>query len=208
MKVSTASRAAPVAAALAALLAGCSSTTYGTGEAPELAMFREVSGGFGGDKKAAIDYQPRAPLVLPPKAELRPPVESAETAAAAWPDDPDKRVAASRYGDPNDNNSRDDLTPEEVARLKPLAALSRDRRADDTDENEKSTLALIRDRDAGKKFEAALAEAEGTGTGERRYLTDPPEEYRQPAATAPTEFEEIKKKKKSGNFFSRLFGAR
>ena len=57
--------------ALAALLplAGCSMTsTYGTGEAPEMALFREMIGRLldKNKKKPPIDYQPRAPLVMPP----------------------------------------------------------------------------------------------------------------------------------------------
>ena len=66
-------------------------TTYGTGENPEMAIFREMTGGLGAQKKEQIDYQPRAPLVMPPSTEaLPPPAETASVGNADWPADPDK----------------------------------------------------------------------------------------------------------------------
>ena len=44
-------------------------------------------------------------------------------------------------------------------------------------------------------FQAAVNDANGVGRTERRYLTDPPEAYREPAATAPAEFEDIDDKR-------------
>src|SRR5688572_31969684 len=110
---STSATGAVALLALAPGFAGCVSTaTYGTGEAPGMAIFREVTGGFvGGDKNPPIQYQPRAPLVMPPPAEaaaLPPPVESAVVADANWPLDPDQTPKASKYGDPMDDDASDD----------------------------------------------------------------------------------------------------
>jgi hypothetical protein len=91
---------APLVAA--AGLGGCIQTsTYGTGESPELAIFREVTGGFGRPKEAPIQYQQRAPLVMPPaKEQLPQPVEvAAATDGVAWPEDPDQTAEARKeYG--------------------------------------------------------------------------------------------------------------
>jgi hypothetical protein len=54
------------------MLSGCSST-YGTGKSPGMAMFGEMTGGLlnKGEKKEPIEYQPRAPLVMPPTTDHR-----------------------------------------------------------------------------------------------------------------------------------------
>ena len=52
-----------------------------------------------------------------------------------------------------------------------------------------------------------MADAKGYGrTEERRYLTDPPIAYREPAATAPARVEEVEPKK--GNVLTRWFERR
>ena len=50
---------------------------------------------------------------------------------------------------------------------------------------------------------AAMKDAKGIHS-ERRYLTDPPDTYKVPAATAPSEFKEIDDTT-SGNFLTRMF---
>ena len=69
-------------------LGGCgSSTTYGTGQAPEMAVFSEMTGGLTGGKKnqEPINYQPRAPLVMPPDGQLQQPIETASAEGGPWP---------------------------------------------------------------------------------------------------------------------------
>jgi hypothetical protein len=194
MKLPAVSSAPCLLAALLApaWLAGCSPTaTYGTGEAPEMALFREVTGGIlTGGKKEPIEYQPRAPLVMPPTAEqLPPPAETASSASLDWPLDPDARVA-----------SVTDLTEEELRygggqaeyrRLKPLVGVLPETPRDDVMDSRQPAYDVVHSRKQRATFQKALAEARGYGGGERRYLTDPPEEYRQPASTAPAEFEDI-----------------
>ena len=180
-------------ALLASGLGGCLGTpTYGTGQAPEMAILNEVSGGLGlgGRKKEPINYQPRAPLVLPPSAQLRDPVKSAEVTNPEWPQDPSQRK---------------DLTPEQREELKRYARVDSDRpRVNPLADNVPPPNAN-KPLEQSRKFRAALAAREGGSATERRYLTEPPLEYRAPAATAPTEFEDIKPKKKG--FFSRIFGS-
>jgi hypothetical protein len=199
-----------VLAALAApvLLPGCMKTaTYGTGQAPEMALFREVTGGLlSRDGKEQIAYQPRAPLVMPPSAgQLPPPVESASAANPEWPQDPDRMASAG--SDFGDENPADDIGPDEYRRLRPLAGVFPERRREDevvageARGYQSENYALVNSRDKRRAFQQALAEAEGYGRTERRFLTDPPSTYREPAPTAPTTFEGVEENK--GFFLTR-----
>lgn len=193
-----------VALATAAGLAGCMKTaTYGTGQAPEMALFREMTGGLlSRNEKGPIQYQARAPLVAPPSvATLPPPVASAQVASAEWPVDADQRSRGVReYGD---DTPRDDIDQAEYRRLKPLAgampAAPRSRQS--WSEENKPAYAIVGKKKEREAFDQALSEANGLNRTERRYLTDPPLVYRDPAPTAPAEFEEIERKK--GFFLTR-----
>jgi type IV secretory pathway VirB10-like protein len=193
------SRSTPLAAALLAASAagGCMSTsTYGTGESPELAIFREVAGGIplvGVKKKEKIEYQPRAPLVRPPSAgALAPPVETAAVANPQWPEQ--AKDDEPRY---KEGELRDEVSPAEYRRLKPLAALNRPRSAGPGPDSELQNAAydIIGKKKQQEEVRAAMADAEGFGRTERRYLTDLPEALREPAPTAPVNPEPVKKKR-------------
>lgn len=192
MTFSAGRRAAPAGALVivASLLGGCiSPATYGTGEAPELSIFREATGGFVSPAREKVDYKPRSPLVVPPRAELRPP-ESATTAAAdpAWPKEPQE--------------------PERIAGiggiLQSRAVEGSSAQAPRKAPEERTVQEQI---DAAKAFRAAVAERDGTGGGpyQRRYLTEPPEAYRQPSPDAPTQVAEGEAAPQKKGFFSRLF---
>ncbi len=199
-------RAALFLTAAAAGLGGCSTATYGTGEAPEMAILREVTGGLGGGivgtkKEESIEYQPRAPLVLPPSGaatQLPPPVEAAAVADTQWPGTADAGVKEARFDD-----TAADLQAQH-RRLRPLAGLPRQASVKTVQEGRISHAERQRQR---KAFNEGMAGAstygDGAGAG-RRYLTEPPESLREPAATAPAEFEDIKKK--NTGFLGRLFG--
>lgn len=198
---SASSQASLAAAALVAAtgLGGCIQTsTYGTGEMPEMAIFRELSGGFGAQKEEPIVYQARAPLVMPPSSEGLPaPAESAATANAAWPRDPDQTAPGRReFGD---ENPRDDISPEEARRLAPLTGMGVTDYEAGWNENENPAYDVV-NKEKRDAFRAALDDANGIRQ-ERRFLTDPPDAVREPAATAPAEFEEIQRKR--GFFLSR-----
>jgi hypothetical protein len=181
----------------AALGGGCISTaTYGTGEAPELAIFREVMGGLGGEKKEPIEYQPRAPLVLPPSPDaLPPPAEAAAVANADWPVDPDAAAQANSSDDPERA-----VSPDDAKRLAPLAGIMPVTRDPDPNDKRNPTYDVIDNPDQVTAFRSAVDAKNTPSDAGRQYLTQPPDTYREPAATAPTEFDYIEKKKKGGIF--------
>lgn len=186
-------------AAAAGSLGGCTST-YGTGEAPEMALFREMTGGLmSRGQKEPIQYQPRAPLVAPPApGQLPEPVETAEVATANWPLDPDQNRAQRTYGE--------DYNPQaEYQRLKPLAAIMPESRVktDTSNDDLKQAYDIIHTKRQREQFKQALAESKGYGRTERKYLTEPPNAYREPAASAP--MEEVKGSG-SGGFLRWMFG--
>lgn len=194
-----------------ATLAGCGQTsTYGTGQMPEVAMFHEITGGLlGGEEKAPIEYQPRAPLVMPPTATaLPPPAETASTANANWPVDADEPLLASAAA--TDDDPRNDVSQAEYRRLRGLAGVLPNngaRRSVIEDESGKTEYYrnIVHGRQQRQAFQQSIADVNGLGRTERRYLTDPPTSFREPAPTAPTEFDAVKKKRKG--FLSRMFGA-
>ncbi len=181
------------------LAGGCiSTTTYGTGESPELAVFREIGGGiFGGvlgkSESDPIRYEQRAPIVSPPEANLPEPAEQVAAVNPDWPDDPDKRKRA---------ELSDEVTPDYYKRVSPLARLTQNRGGPRCSPEDKDCDGFVSPAEANayqaghKKFAAAVADVEGLNMEERKYLTDPPDEFRQPAETAPIEFDDIKRKKK------------
>jgi hypothetical protein len=192
----------PVLAALIATgaLSGCT-RNYGTGHAPEMALFTEMTGGLlNREKKAPIAYQPRAPLVMPPSSEQLPaPAESAAAASPDWPVDPDQQVAGDT-GEAYDPQA-------EYQRLKPLAGLmpeSKVERSRPTD-FEQPAYDVVHSKKQQEQVRQALAESKGYGRDERKYLTDPPTGYRAPAETAPAEFENIKGSGGGGGFLRWIF---
>lgn len=185
------------------LLGGCMSTsTYGTGQSPEVAIFRELTGNIGAKKPEKIDYQPRAPLVMPASSQLPQPMETASVANPQWPDDPDKRHPGDKTG--GFDNPRDQVNPEYAARLKPLAGLGSPQGKANNGETFQPAYDIVgKGRSQAKEFNAALQEAEGYDASRRKYLTEPPLEARAPAETAPQQFDDIEKKR--GFFLTRWF---
>ena len=202
------------AAAFVALpaLGGCmQGKTYGTGTPPGRTILSEMTGGLTDRNKnqEPVSYQPRAPLVMPPDGQLRQPVETAATEGGSWPD---PNAAVGPGGGIQGETARDDLSPEDVRRLRPLAGLLPRGTNDlgdgvgDRDADIERKYETMQSQKQRQQFSADLAEAKGIGSTERRYLTDPPQDVREPAETAPTEFDKISKKdKKEKGFLSRLW---
>ena len=199
-------------AALAILLSGCSdTTTYGTGVNPGTQTLKDIAGiaMMGGGNKPKIDYEPRAKVVAPPPAaaaSLPPPAASSQgtqTAAASdgvanppdWPQDPD--LAAAKF---KADIAAREARGEAPAPLKlPASSTPRDFPSATTG-HDGEPIQQTYTAEQKAKIKKAFADAKGSlavdanGKPVRRYLTEPPPEYREPDQTQPVAFTEKKKK--------------
>lgn len=183
---------APVAV-LGLALAQSACTTYGTGTSPAIQTVEDLAGIASlSSKKEPIDYKPRPKIVAPPStAALPPPSDArvASTAPANWPVDQDARVAAfqadvaarEKAGQPLPKVRLPSAPRDESTGPVPIAA-----------ERDPSAEAMPKpggNQQAKKLFADARASVAVDENGKpiRRYLSDPPPDYRMPDPTAPVE---------------------
>lgn len=157
-----------------AMLAGCmGSPTYGTDKTANQQLVEDLSGilSLTPKKRDPIDYKPRPQLVKPDTTAVLPPPQSSVTTASngAWPQSPEQRLARVRA-----DATEGTLNPAYRVEtdIVPVRAETVDTPQDFRQQRE--------------AFKQALAAQKGV-TPQRRYLSDPPLDYRQPAATAPTD---------------------
>lgn len=180
--------AGAIVAASAMALSGCvgMAPTYGTGKAADTQLMEDVSSMFSltPKKKDQIDYKPRPELVKPAKADALPaPQDNITTASAgAWPESPEARMARIR-AEATANRDNLDFQPEVELDVKPARQTIRATRGDDVN-LDGSTKSIESQR---KDFNQRLAMTRQGSPTERRFLSEPPIEYRQPAATAATD---------------------
>lgn len=180
--------AGAIVAASAVALSGCvgMAPTYGTGKAADTQLMEDVSSMFSlaPKKKEQIDYKPRPELVKPAKADALPaPQDNITTASAgAWPESPEARLTRIR-AEATANRDNLDFQPEVELDVKPARQTIRATRGDDVN-MDGSTKSIESQR---KDFNQRLAMNRQGSPTERRYLSEPPLEYRQPAATATTD---------------------
>lgn len=167
-------------------LGGCvgMAPTYGTGKPADTQLMEDVTGMFSlaPQKRERIDYKPRPELVKPASAEVLPaPQDNIVTASAgAWPESPEARLARIRA---EATDSRDNLGFQPEVELDTTNRGRRGLRATRGDDvnMDGSTISVDAQRE---DFNRRLVEnRQGTPTN-RRYLSEPPVEYRQPAETA------------------------
>jgi hypothetical protein len=175
------------------LVSGCmSSPTYGTGTTQNEQLLTDVTGMFSlKPKRTTAEYSPRPELVKPttPTTDLPPPQESIVTAdAAQWPESPEQRRARIR-ADASENRDKQGWEPEVIndiavdqPKAKPTAASTT--RADSGIARAGADVNL---KKQGAEFKQALAATKQGSPTVRRTLTEPPLDYRQPAATAATD---------------------
>ncbi|MFK4824276.1 hypothetical protein ACI0FM_05675 [Paenochrobactrum sp. BZR 588] len=169
-----------LATAVAGLsLSGCvSSPTYGTDKSAGAQLFDDVSNivPLGtATKKDPIDYKPRPELVRPASgqvAHLPAPQEKVTQSGAAWPESPEQRRKRLR-----DEATANQDNPFYRPAVKP---------------NVPANSTASYDYDLTKPPTKRVAEAKKElhlqkvgAPDQRRYLSEPPLAYRQPAATAP-----------------------
>jgi hypothetical protein len=180
-------------AGLALALAGCQSgMTYGTGKSPGMQTLEDVVGiaSLSSERKEPINYQPRPTIVPPPTAASLPPPSDANATvvAANWPVDPDEQTEKLRAeiarreaaGEPLPTFK---LPPTQQASVEPIGD------GPMTPEQ----IAEIRKRFAEARGVVSVDE---NGNPIRRYLTDPPVEYRMPDTETGIDVAALPKKKR------------
>ena len=195
-----------------AAVAGCTGTsTYGTGTSQEMQLVKDISGlvSLKRSKAAKIAYEERPGLIKPGAATLPPPVETAAATptgdgVSAFPVSPEQRRAQRRpalergekISSGNTGGTEQNLSAEDRKFMNwsgpPTPAYRR---------------WLSKRAKLLPKGQKVIA-----GDAPRKYLTQPPAEYRTPYDSAPKdqvgEAESSKefKKKSKGNIFSKLLG--
>lgn len=183
-----------IAAALFAtgLIAGCTGTsTYGTGKTQEAQLLQDVTGilsiGGGGDKKKRIDYSARPRLVKPPKVDTLPaPAEQISDQAGYFPTNPEEQRQVNLEAVRRADETGGELPPEVIAARRDSAARQTTALSNPyPDRTPHVDPSLTRKQRA--EFLKQKAELGGglSGSAPRKYLTQPPAEYRTPAETAP-----------------------
>lgn len=159
--------------------------------------------GLPAEEKPPIDYRERAPLVVPPSTNLRPPAEGGapESRRANWPQDPEAVARRKAAADARKPVMVDSVTGHEIGgpvrRLSPqqirdgrvagaeVGGVPQRPRYEDKDfHNVMGGLATLREMDR-------QSAASGVGSGNldrteprREFLTDPPAGLRRPADNA------------------------
>lgn len=174
----------------AAISTGCvGGTTYGTGTSHEEQTIKAVSNIFSLRTKdqAKIDYSARPDLVMPAEsASLPQPLEIEQsTSNTDWPETPEQRIARIR-GDAVEADSNDNLPIEELLRKKEGIAVAKRQSRKNSDHDGNAFIDVLKNGGDEEGTEARKRRAQlaySTGA-KRKYLTEPPTEYRTPAATA------------------------
>lgn len=173
-------------------LSGCvGGTTYGTGVSQGQETLEGVFNMFslGGKKNAKrIDYSARADLVIPSdKENLREPVSvESSTSNSEWPESPEQKIARVR-GDVTEADARSGEIPlEEMRRKKQGIRITKANRtkvgrAAGLDGDDSMEVMFSSQSKKIKNRRAELAYSTGP---KRKFLTEPPENYRTPADTA------------------------
>lgn len=178
----------------AALVAGCmSSPTYGTGKSTNVQLLEDLTGVVSTEtlmrsqsKGSEIAYTPRPEIVRPASLEVlpEPQQEVVSSDNPSWPESPEQRrarIRAEATANRDDVNFRPSVggprsasvTGPRVPLTGPEAAL-----------NEGIPQVNTRGSQAHEQAQARAAQKQGNPT-ERRYLSEPPIDYRVPSANAP-----------------------
>lgn len=193
-------------------LGGCLGPTYGTGKSQGETLFDDmnnfVSLGGTDDSSKKIAYTPRAELVKPENTAVLPQPQVARntTGDPNWPESPEERSAriqAAAY-------QGDGPLPAEFATQRKEGVTQgylNQTRGDGFNFNkngeEAGVLSPAQMESRSELIKQRLAEQKQGSPTQRRYLSEPPLKYREPAASAPVgdpgEDEEVKQRRLRGS---------
>ena len=169
-----------------ALLSGCmSSPTYGTGKTANEQLFEDLTGvlSVGPTRKGPeIAYNPRPELVRPSSLEVlpEPQMAAASSENPAWPESPEQRRARLRAEATENQDNPTYRSP-----ILASAGITRGT-VDGSVDSEGRPISLA-DMPSKQMRAEAQRRARVQNQGDpntRRYLSEPPPQYRQPSATA------------------------
>jgi len=173
------------------VLAGCmSSPTYGTGTPADEQLLSDVTGILSitpsNKQKEPIVYKPRPDLVKPAPGEtaaLPPPQENIVTASSeAWPESPEQRRKRLR----DDATANQDQSRLRIVDRQRRRAQGRRRLTSGARFRERGNFEIEDPSRAREAFNKRLAETKQGNPTSRKYLSEPPLDYRVPTETAPT----------------------
>lgn len=187
---------------LAGLVSGCASSTDGFVEegsdtgAVDTNAVKAVMTGLGAidPHEKPIEFRPRAPLVVPPKRDLRTPVDGDAATPRSFPRNPEEVAEEQRKAAFENAPGRDGrvMTPDELARY----AIPGAGKVDRYDPNPSRKLSPEEMKGQAVVNAEAIKRAQNP-TG-RRTLVEPPDAYRKPSPNAPVAPPEEKSSWKPG----------
>jgi len=196
------------------LAAGTPALAFEDGRGSTFDTFMNMFGMTGDKEENVIQYRERAPLVLPPKAELRQPLPPAAHRTAAWPQDQEairarKRAAEALVPNPSKEEvaprvATSDLTRQ--GRLSPEQAqqsFNRPRECDMDPFNRSSGCspdAYWKALSTKKSTEDKVQLRAGVEPS-RDYLTQPPKGYMAPKQNVKATFEARKEEEDIRDYF-------
>ncbi|MCF6321327.1 MAG: hypothetical protein L3J32_06105 [Rhizobiaceae bacterium] len=173
------------------ILSGCvGGTTYGTGVTQERQLLNDLEGmvSFGTTKrKQRINYSARPNLVMPAQtATLPAPLEEeATTSNVDWPESPEQRLARIR-GEAEEADPRSgEISIAEQRRQKAGIRILRGKIDNPDLDREGASTIDAAEKDKSRKVRQLRAQYAYSTGPTRKYLTEPPVEYRTPYGSAP-----------------------
>lgn len=180
----------------ALVLSGCiGGTTYGTGVTQEQQLVNDVRGmvslGKTNRSKTRIDYSARPDLVLPGQTTSLPaPQEQVSSSSNVdWPESPEQKIAKIRAAAAPADSRSGEVPISELLRKKEgirIAARNANYLNSDKDGHDAITNIGINTRKNAARLKQQNSLTSGTTIRSRKYLTEPPVEYRIPASSAPS----------------------
>lgn len=175
--------------ALALLASGCAGPTYGTDKSATEQLFEDIGNiaSIKSDQGPPITYAPRPAIVEPPDtATLPPPQQSVAENNPAWveaPEDTRARLVAEAAENENTPGYRSPLAAAVTRATDSGGGVAKVGRAADGPPTPIEVMTSSRRQ--SESFQQARKIQQGAYSDRRRFLSDPPLTYRQPAETAP-----------------------